>query len=243
MMKPADVLRAVCLVVSAGLPLGCGGSREAPASRPSRIVGADQLAELGDPIGPLDEQRIEVAPPKGWHVPPRSNRWIVRFTAPDRLSYPSILVTAEDYEGIFNVSKRNVGEFAKQLAARFSRELASEGNHDGPATGRAGRQAVEVTPIQIGTFIGARYRRRGKAPYGLKEIVVERLVLETVVAGRKYRVELRTREGELTNYRRELFAVAAGIKFLEPEQKDQPEKPEPEPQPESEVIEAEQVRA
>lgn len=220
-MKSPDMSRVVCLVVSVILPLGCGGSPEAPPSPQPRIVKLDELPELGDPIGPLDQQRIEVAPPKGWYVPARSSRWIVRFTPSDQVGYPSIMVTAEPYEGISNVSRQNVAEFAKQIASALG------SNKSGA------KQAAEAAPIQIGRFVGVSHERTGEAPHGFKKIIVERLILDTVVAGRKYSIELRTREGDLSKYRPHVFAVAAGIKFLEQETEGKAKEPESEPEPES----------
>ncbi|MHC4176417.1 MAG: hypothetical protein ACYSWU_02860 [Planctomycetota bacterium] len=202
------------LVVAVGLASGCDRSPRVPRAQRSTTATLDELPELADPIGPLDGQRIEVAPPKGWHVPSQSHRWIVRFTASEQLQYPTILVTAGDYEGLSDVSKANVEEFARQIAGAFEREKSSA------------KQAMTVTPIEIGRFVGVSYRRRGKAPYGMKEIVVERLLLDTVVAGRKYTIELRTRDGDLDRFQPYLFAVAAGIKFLQPESGGESQQPD-----------------
>jgi hypothetical protein len=203
-----------CLVIAAALLPGCNRAQRAPPGQRLTTVQLDELPELDDPIGPLDQQRIEVAPPKGWHVPSRSSRWIVRFTASEQTRYPSIIVRAEDYQGIVNVSKANVDEFAEEVAAALQKDQS------------AARQATTIAPIQIGPFVGVSYQRRGRAPYGLKEIVVDRLLLDTVVAGRKYTIELQTRDGELDEYRPYLFAVAAGVKFLEAGSTEEPLQPD-----------------
>lgn len=213
-MKLLHVSGVVGLNVAVGLLSGCDRPQATPPPQQPATVRVDELPELGDPIGPLDRQRIAVAPPKGWHVPSKSSRWIVRFTASEQLRYPSIIVTAEDYGGILNVSRENVDEFAGQIAGAFERDKS------------AARQTMTVAPIEIDRFVGVSYRRRGKARYGYKEIVVERLLLDTVVGGRKYTVELQARQGDLETYRPCLFAVAAGIKFLGPDSKTESPQPD-----------------
>ena len=213
-MKLLHVSGRVCLVVAVGLVSGCDRSQRVPLPQRPTTVKVDELPELGDAIGPLDGQRIEVAPPKGWHVPSQSSRWIVRFTASEQMRYPSIIVRAEDHQGIFNCSRANVDQFAAEIADAFEKDKS------------AAKQRMTIAPIEIGRFVGVSYRRRGRAPYGVKKVMVERLLLDTVVAGRKYTIELQTREGDLDRYRPHLFAVAAGIKFLEPESGDKSRQPD-----------------
>lgn len=213
-MKLLHVCGVVCLVVTAGLLAGCGRSQRDPSPPRLRTVNVDGLPERGDPIGPLDQQRIEVAPPKGWYVPSQTSQWIIRFTPSEQMTYPSIIVRAEDYQGLANVSRANVDEFAEQVAEAFENDKS------------ATKRSVAIAPIEIGRFVGVSYRRRGKAPYGLKEILVERLLLDTVVAGRKYTIELQTRDGELESYEPYLFAVAAGMHFLETGSADKSRQPE-----------------
>ena len=50
-------------------------------------------------------------------------------------------------------------------------------------------------------------------------------LLETVVAGRKYYVELRTEEGSLERDEPYLLALAGGIKFLQAESHEEPKEP------------------
>jgi len=202
-MKSPELCCVVCLAVSLALVLGCNDSPTGPVSKQHRVINEKELPKLGELFGPLDEGRIEVAAPAGWKIAPRSAKWITRLQKSDAGSYPSIIIQAEDYESIFNVSKTNVDEFAGRVAAAMKKEDS------------AGKQAVSVDSIVIGSFVGIASERRGKAKHGFKRVVVERLILQTVVAGRKYTIELRTREGELNDYRRPLYAVAAGIKFHE----------------------------
>ncbi len=217
-MKLPHLAGVLCLYVPAVLLSGCQRPQTDPLQQPSPDVKVDQLPELGDHIGPLDQERIEVAPPKGWYVPPKSSRWIVRFTPSQQMRYPSIIVRAEDYAEIFNVSGANVERFAVQIAAAFEKNKSTS------------KQSMTITPIEIGRFVGISYRRRGKAPYDFKQIIVERLLLDTVAGGRRYTIELQTREGDLDTYRPQLLAVAAGIKFLQPNSRHPPSQPDTEPQ-------------
>lgn len=226
-MKLLHFCRVACVVVPIGLVTGCNSSEQAPLKQRPTTINVNELPELGDAIGPLDGQRIEVAPPRGWQVPPRSSQWIVRFAASEQTSYPSIIIRAENYEGAFNVSRANVDEFARQIAGSLEKDKS------------AAKRTVTVTPIEIGRFVGVSCRRRGKVSSRFKSIVVERLLLDTVVAGRKYTIELQTREGDLDIYRDHLFAVAAGIKFLQPESEG--ESPQPDADSEFELTEEDEV--
>jgi len=204
-MKALYVLCLCCAVVLPALVLGCDRSEKAPVLEQSEPAAAklERLPELGDPIGPLDKGRIEVAPPKGWHVPLRDPNWIARFTALQGGSYPSIFLTAEDYGDVRDVSQANVDAFARQLSAALS------------ADEKTAKLARGIEPVKIGSLVGISYLRRGKTQDRFKEIVLERLFVETVVAGRKYKLELRTRAGTLDEFRPCLLAVAGGMKFFE----------------------------
>ena len=196
-MRASWVGDLLCLMVPLGLLSGCGDAQQAaPQSRSTGVVvDTKDLPDLGPGIGPLDEGRIEVAPPQDWYVPSRSSKFVIRFQADQTSTYPTIIVTAEDFEQVLDVSKKNVGDFVKALK-------------------KAGT-AKNVAPIEIGSFAGATYRRKDKAKYDFKMISVDRLFVETVVAGRKYSFELRAREGSAEKYAPDLYAVARGIKVLE----------------------------
>ena len=220
-------LCGLCLMVPLGLVSGC---REAPeASSRSQgekvVVDTKGLPKLGPYIGPLDEGRVEVAPPRGWHVPGRRSEFLIRFQTNQTSTYPTIIVKAEDCEEVLDVSKKNAAEFVRAL-----KEAGADKN---------------VAPIQIGSFAGATHRRKNKVDYDFKEITVDQLFVETVIAGRKYAFELRTREGTVEQYAPHLYAVARGIKPLKapgreapsetvekPKPKTEP-KPKPEPKPEA----------
>lgn len=207
-MRLLLVSRVVCLPVPLLLVLGCGAREKAPVSTQKKIVEIGELPKLGDPIGPLDEGRVEVSPPEDWATLSRKTGWVIRFKESEKLSYPNLRVTAEDYENIFNVRKDNVDEFAKQIAGAL--------REDESVT----KLAEAVTPMEIGGLVGVTYGRRAKDS---KDRKVEQRFIETVVAGRKYKIELQARRGTLERYRPHLHAVAGGIKFLKADTAEPPE--------------------
>lgn len=193
----------LCCLLSV-VACGCADTQEAAAPPPAErsaaaaggptVVSAAELPRLGDPIPRLDGGRIDVSPPKGWEVPARSNKFVIRFQKEPGSTYPAILVTAKDYGDFPDVSAENVAKLAARIASENS--------------------VPEAKPVEIGRFVGVAYRKRGIEKDSISE-VLDRLILETVVAGRKYSIELRTREGSLRETQPYLFAVAQGIHFLE----------------------------
>ena len=168
-----------------------------PARKPTQAkIDVAQLPKLGNYMSGLDNDRLEVAPPEGWILGLRSKGYLVRFLPSDQQQYPMILVTGEDYQGPADVSPQNVDQFARRIKTEDS------------VGGR-------VEPIEIGRFVGVTYRKRGKEPRTVNKIL-ERLLVVTVVAGRKYGVELRAREGRIDESKQSLFAVVNGIRFTTP---------------------------
>jgi len=174
---------------------GCGTAPDDPAppvaGKPPSADTAP-LPKLGDPLPLLDDGRIEIAPPEGWQVPGRSSKYLALFQQGAGSKYPAIILTGEDYD-FPDVGAENADELASKLAAELS--------------------LPSVKPASLGSFVGVTYRKRSKERDSINKIV-DRLFLETVVAGRKYRLELRTWEdssGEAEPY---FQAVAQGIKFL-----------------------------
>ena len=195
-MRSFPIRRVFSLLALFGLVAGCTPTAPPPGREEPTTITPSKLPELGGYMPPLDDDRIEVAPPQGWHIPSASSKYIVRFQLDPQTKYPSIIITGEDYERIFNVSKENVEEFARQI--------------------KSAESVSTVKPFEMGKFIGVTYGKRAKEKQTINKIL-ERLFLETVVAGRKYSIELRTRERSLTEAQPYLFAVANGIKFLKAE--------------------------
>jgi hypothetical protein len=214
MVRAFPLPRVIAFLILLGLLPGCHTPSDQESS--TKPVTTEGLPELGDYLHPLDQDRIEIAAPKGWQFAPRGD-YIARIQKSPVSKYPSIIVTAEDYQGrgIDRVSEKNVEEFADQVAAA------------------RGKDRSEVQPVEIGSFVGVAYRKRGKEAGSVSRIV-DMLFLDTVVSGRKYSTHLRSEQGSLAKDQPYLYAVVAGMKFREAESQPLPkEKPEEDKQPKS----------
>jgi len=225
-MKMVHGLSALGLLAGFGLLLGCGGAAKKGESGGDgvRKITASKLPKLGDPLpSPLDGGRVTIAPPAGWKIAPRDSRFLIRFQEDPHENYPTIVVKAEDESGSMrNVTRETLHDFAKQVAAELKQSKS---------------QKTVIEEFEAGSFVGVDYERRGKVERDYKTIIVERLILETVVDGRRYSIDLRTRDQDLHKYRPHAFAVAAGMKFhngggpaetpLEPAPAEMPAEPGP----------------
>lgn len=194
----------VCLLVALIVVAGCGPTPTGTGPSEMRGVTIDPktLPELGAHIGPLDDGRVEVAPPADWHVPPRNSKFVIRFQEEVDNTYPTVLIKAEDFRGGPDLSEKNIVDYARQIREQLKTQTTSNAWET-------------VRPIKIGSLIGVTYQRMGKAKSGFKEIVLERLIVETIHNKRKYDIELRTRTGTMEEYQPYLYAIAAGMKFLD----------------------------
>ena len=206
MMRRSLLWHVAWWAVPVAVSAGCG-TRSEPKSvekRP-RAVSTQGLPKLGDYLPPLDDGRIEFAAPEGWHFPSRSDKCIARAQKSATAEYPSIVLTAEDYENesLVNVSAKNVAKFAGQVAAAVKKDKSA------------------VKPVEIGKFVGVAYAKRAKVRRPVTRIL-EVLYLETVVAGRKYRFELRSEEGSLEKDEPYLHAVVNGVRFAKAGAEEEP---------------------
>ncbi len=191
-----------CLLVFAavqilGVTTGCQKSATQGGSKGSEVPSlvSGRLPELGDYLPPLDEGRLEVAPPKDWVVSPRSESYIVRFQADSGSTYPTVLVVGTNSERFKAVTPENLEAFAKSVAA----ELESAGTKTTVKIGR------------VGDMIGVTYTRRAKVKDNFGGIV-ERLFFDTVVAGRRYQFELRCPPEMVGLAEPYFYAIVSGAK-------------------------------
>ena len=196
-MKALRNITACSLLLSFGLAFGCGEAEKAEKrSGQTREVSLDKLPPLGEPLPrPLDDGRVTIAPPEGWEIAPRGGSWLIRFQKDAQEAYPSIMVYAEDdTTGLTTVTPQNAKDFAKQVAAELS-------------------QGTVLEPVSVGSFVGVNYELRGRAKHSGTTIVVYRALMETVVDGRRYKIDLRTRDDDLHQLRPYALAVAGGMEF------------------------------
>lgn len=184
---------ATGLVTALFLSAGCGKSADKPAvPSPVRQIDTSGLPALGEYMPPLDGGRLEIAGPAGWQLVARTKGYVVRFLGSTDDQYPMILVKAED-SSTEPLTADNVAAFASALAS------------DGSAQ-----------PAAIGKRFGALQLKRGKEPDTIDRIL-ERLMFTTVLGGRTYVLELRTRQDRVNESQDMLFAVVAGMREVNAE--------------------------
>ncbi len=180
------------------------GSSVAASSVPTEIkrVSAGEL-QVGEYLPPLDEGRIEIAPPTAWSPMPRDSKYLIRFFKESRNSLPRIEVTVEEdpFSGLTTVTESNLIEFTKAVAANL----------------QAKNTAVIEPPIPmiIGATPCARYVSHLKLKIGEGTVVVERQTLAILHAGRLYHINLLTLPNTLSQSRDAAYAVCAAMRFPE----------------------------
>lgn len=189
-MMPGPFRVAILILPAAVLSFmpGCSEPAEVPTpSSPIRQIDTSSLPALGEYAPPVDGGRVEIAGPAGWQLTPRASGYVVRFRASSDDPYPMILVKAED-SSVQQLTAENVVAFASSLSS------------DGSAQ-----------PTAVGERMGVLQRKRGKDPNTVDQIL-ERLLFTTVLGGRSYAVELRTRQDRIEEHQEALFAVVAGMR-------------------------------
>ena len=206
-----SLLRKLCYCAIGCLILAGCGEIEPPApsgdvstadTRPAgtKQVDAARLPKLGDYLPPLDDGRVEIAPPAGWIPRTKSKDFLCAFSKEKGAQVPSIIVkvaspiTGEDFN---EVTPENVVEFAAALKAEFAKGSAAKTTMEQPL------------PMLIGKTAVARYVKAAE----INNLPAEVQVLSTIRDGRMYTVELRVRPEEIKKYRDDGYAVVAGMKF------------------------------
>jgi hypothetical protein len=194
-------------LVSAGCREAAGPQAMGPSTGTPTVFeySASELSALGAYLPPLDEQRVCVAPPKQWHVRPRSEAYLARFARDTRIFLPRITVEAAQpgFEELRDVDRDSVVEFARLVASSL-----------GDATQRMSQ--VGVRPVVLGEVPCALYMVRVSLKVADRSHQADREVLTTLYHGRMYRVVLDVFPGQLDDYRADAFAVMAGMQFLAP---------------------------
>lgn len=202
------------------LVAGCGTESTSNSGRVKRADGGlatadntqvrhytvDQIGEeLGGYLPPLDKQRLHIAPPAGWHVEPRSSKYLARFVFDEthRSPLPRITVTAEDadFDEPVDLDEKSLGLFLDLLDSALS-DSARKG------------MLEPMKPMVLGDVpcvrfvVGKVYRR------GNKKIRGECQIVKTLHAGRIYTVALDVYRGTLLEHHNEAYVVVAGMEFL-----------------------------
>ena len=193
---------------------GCGsssqvepGSDEGPAAtaEPLKRRDAASLPPVDDYLPPLDDGRVEIAPPKGWKTLARMPKYLVNFNQGKSVNdFPRISITAENAPaGTTDLTEANAYEFAAAVAAQLRAEKKKA-------------IAESPKPIILGDRVWSRYVRNPF--FGGDPIAIQ--MLQTVHGGRQYNVELivnvkdeRDYAADLQTSRDAAYSVAAHMKF------------------------------
>lgn len=187
---------AVCLLTALSLLTGCGGkASKSGAKADVAKVELNELTASGDPLPPMDDGRVQVAPPKGWAVAPRGSKYLARFMPSEDTDYPTILLLAADCAAVTDATSENL----KKLAAEV----------------KQAESVKQAKPITIGDkFYGVLYRKINREKDSVNR-VIDRLMVSTVAGGRRYTLELRARsEGMQRDNQKYLYTVAHSLQFL-----------------------------
>jgi hypothetical protein len=205
-----------CLAIACFSLSGCGsggsGGKASPAAA-EKSAGAikrrtaDELEPIGDYLPPLDDGRIEIAPPAEWKPMPRDARYLARFVKGKVSELPRITVTVWDtpLPAITELTEANAGQLAAELITQLKKDKKTV--------------PEPPKPIVLGETLFLRHVRLAKLPSG-GNVVVQ--ALDTVRGGRIYTVELIADvdaprgdqyEASLKNVRDFGYAVAANLKF------------------------------
>jgi len=218
------MVRLITLALFAVVPIvaGCTSDSEDPPAEPAapaeltiKRVDAAKLPPLADPLPPLEDGTLEIAPTERTEVLPRRSSYVCGFHFGDPSSPPRILLLAEPntYEQIERLTEDNLIEFTKLVDERL-------------ANGQT--QPLEPPlPMVIGGQPCVRY----VMPTRFKEAIAERQLLETIRNGKLYRLDLQVFARQIPDYRDDAYAIFAGMKFSEPADPpggDSQNEPEPE---------------
>ena len=215
---------------------GCGPNAGSPASSDggaleTKRVPADRLP-IGGLMPPMDDGRVVLAPPQDWYVAPRRRGYVVQFYRDKtrQVRIPRVWVTVEvsPFDDLETAGVDQLQQFTQRVAERLDAD---------------GITLIEpVRPMVIGSTPCVRYVRQTiftREKGGKKErMTAERQVLEILVDGRLYTVDLHVPSRKMLAYRDAGYAVAASMQFPNageggssqrpnaPEKSDGPENPD-----------------
>lgn len=196
------LLRSLGVVLLALSLLGCGsadtsteesGGSGASTDLTVKHVDAAELPKLDEYLPPLDEGRIEVAPPAGWNRMAKTASYLCSFNEAKGGRLPAIVVKVSEptVEGFDHVTEENVADFTHALQATLKEPLE------------------DAVPMMIGSNAFARYVKSAR----MKNAAAEVQVLATIQNGRMYTVELQVIAKTILAHRDHAYAVGAGLKF------------------------------
>lgn len=211
------VLGAVALVV-VGLLMGLWLRR--PANPPEVVTpppvyrySVDKLSLLGAKLEDLDAGRVSLSSPASWHIESRRSEYLARFRLDRSQAIPLPRITVEVREADFkqptDATEQNLGQFRELIHASLG-ERALAALIDRP-------QELIVGDVPCVRYLVRRGFSAVSGTGGTPQTYAgEREVVQTLVAGRIYSVILDAYEGKADDYRGDLFAVVASLRFKQP---------------------------
>jgi len=211
-----------CAIIVTTLASGCekdpqlgadpAAHQTAPKTTPAPLVQRYTVDQIGETLGgylpPIDDGYLRVAPPAGWRVLPRSNKYLVRFVHDPtrRVALPriTITVTSAGFDEPYELDEDALFEFQDLVEQEMS----------------DAEQKSLVEPIKLlvlGDVPCLRYViKKGFEQQG-KTIQGECQVIKTLHAGRIYTINLDVYRGALIAHKNSAYVVVAGLEFLAPE--------------------------
>ena len=208
-LEKSCVELAVILAVGLTLTTGCSDT-SAPPSDPTpdqpvlKQYTSDDLPVVEYRLPPLDDGRIEIPVPNGWKALSRKRDFLTRFYQTVQHAPPRIHVTVEQLADarIDTATGENIDLFVEYVSQRVAGQLVPGEDLIEPCRG-----------IVLGTTPWVRYVRGGR----MANRAVERQFLHTIASGRWYTVELLVLRGTILRHRDTAYAVAAGMRVVQPE--------------------------
>lgn len=214
-------LLRILIPLAAGCLAGCQGSAATPSKTAAPAAAAvseagnkvralDDLPAIGDYLPPLDEGRVEVAPPEGWKPLSRRSSYLAAFVAGNPSDLPRIVVTTGEPPAadLGDTTDENAGALAAALDAQLRQDATKV-------------VPEPCLPIVLGERAFVRHVRLARLS-GDPAVIQS---LQTVAGGRLYTVELicnvnaadgREYMKSLKEHRDQGYAVAAHLKFGDP---------------------------
>ncbi len=188
---------------------GVSGSATSQGSDPTifRYSIAELNMKLGSYLPPLDEGRVEVAPPDKWYLEPRSKNYLTRFVRDRTHQSPLPRITVQVRPADFDDPADTTEEDLLELLDLLQNQLDSES---------AKGLIEQPAPMVIGTIGCIRHVVRKRFQIGKRVITADREVLQTLTQGRIYQLSLDAYRGRLADDRARLYAVLAGLNFSTP---------------------------
>lgn len=209
----AILILAACLSMAL---TGCSPSPP-PVVAPPQIHRFDpsELTALGGYVEDVDDGRLSLAPPVEWRRRSRDKAYVAQFVLTEQSLFPRITVQVREAgfrEPRAATDERSLRQFFDQVKASL--------DHDSVKT-LEGPQPLMLGDVPCVRYVIRKvFQLKHESGSGNRSYRCEREVVETLAQGRIYSTILDTYEGRIEDYRRDAYAVVAGLRFQHPKSTD-----------------------